>query len=146
MGAFLLVIAISLILTMPTGLRVWAWLTLGVLCILRYAYIYSDRYIMGMDSIFTSNSHPDIFWLYKHIISGEPICPEKECLNGSTMDAYTAIHEKFRAGYVFTDSAEKIGSYNIGSNKKFTDQITSDSRFKEVYVDPEYPEIKVYEL
>jgi len=47
MGAFLLVIAISLILTMPTGLRVWAWLTLGVLCILRYAYIYSDRYIMG---------------------------------------------------------------------------------------------------
>ncbi|MBI2591249.1 MAG: hypothetical protein HYW34_01060 [Candidatus Brennerbacteria bacterium] len=117
-----------------------------------------NSYIMGMSESFTSAYDPGIFWLWSHIVTGEPVysvthpdgryevCPRKKCGLTENSDVYETIKNIFKARYVFIDSRENFGNVQILNTPGFTDLLESDSRFKKVFIDPKYHDIMVFEV
>ncbi|MEK7146810.1 MAG: hypothetical protein AAB772_00980 [Patescibacteria group bacterium] len=106
----------------------------------------NNRYITGMAETFTYAYNPDTFWLWKHIIMSEPVCPRKKCDKEQSLDIYTVIKDVFKAKYVFIDASKGIGNYPVLNTPDFTALLKTDVRFKKVFVDHQYQDIMVFEL
>ena len=105
-----------------------------------------NSYIMGMSETFTYAYDPDIFWLWRHIVNSEPVCPRKKCDQAQSLDVYETIKNVFKARYIFIDSRENFGDLQILNTPGFVDLLESDPRFKKVFIDPEYRDIMVFEV
>lgn len=105
-----------------------------------------NRYIAGMAETFTYAYDPAIFWIWRHIVNAEPVCPQKECDEAGSPDVYETIKNTFKAKYVFIDSQQSIGGISVLNTPKFIKLLENDSRFKKVFTDAEYPDIMVFEL
>jgi hypothetical protein len=85
-----------------------------------------NQFTFGIESGFTYASNPHTYSLWQ------------DMLQGNTKDVYTILQQEFSARYVFIDTHL--------SSDNFIKNISSDSRFKKVYTDPNYPYIAVFEL
>ena len=103
----------------------------------------SDRYIMGMASVYTYLYNRELYWQYLHVIKGEAICLSKKC-RGEGADLYETLRTAFGASYVFIDTERAGGKEK--ATPEFIALLDNDTRFKKVFVDEKYPSVMLYKL
>jgi len=84
-----------------------------------------NRYITGMDPMFTYSENPDKYWLWYHISNDESFtCSTRECLNQKEILA--SIQEDFDAEYIFLENTDSPNLKNY---------LEENSRVKKIYAD-----------
>ncbi len=107
-----------------------------------YFYASDYRFTSGMDPMFTYAHSPEIFWKMYHTNRGENICSEPLCKK-SELDSFEFIHDELKVEYLVLNTKY----FNKDSNQEnFKTTIEQDPRFKLVFTDPEFPNIKLYKL
>jgi len=105
-------------------------------------YNNNNRYIMGLDTMFTYFHDQDKYWLWHHlVIAGDHTCAQPVCSASESADIYHVISQQFKAKYVFID-----GSLEVSGKDKFQALLDADPRFHLVFIDSNLPFIKVYQV
>ena len=108
-------------------------------------YNTHNRYIAGFGNTFSYAYNRGLFRLWISTVAGGPICPRKHC-EKEEVDTYSVIKDYFKAKFVFIDTSEEAGGFDVQYNPRFVERLDRDLRFKKVYADQKYPEIMVYEV
>ncbi len=106
-----------------------------------YFYAPEYRYTSGMDPMFTYAHDKEIYWRMYHATRAENICGEKNCIEPD-MDTYTFITRTLGANFMIMN--EKYFRNSNGTNLKTV--IEQDPRFKLIFTDSEFPNMKLYKL
>ncbi len=107
-----------------------------------YFYASDYRFTSGMDPAFTYAHSPEIFWKIYHTSRGENICDKKICTKNE-IDVFDFIISELGSEYIVLNT--KYFNKDSGS-ENFKALIEKDSRFKLVFTDPKFSNIKLYKL
>lgn len=100
------------------------------------------KYTSGMDPAFTYQYDKTIFWKLHHLAYDTTICGKEVCIGNASLDAYSLLHDELGVRFMILN---KQYFSKTEQSPLFT-KIETDNRFQNIFSDPAYPDIVLYEL
>src|SRR3989338_1900338 len=102
-------------------------------------------FTVGIDNAATYAYNPKIFWYITHInIEKDKTCPKSECAESEKEDSFLVMRDKLSIKYIFIDT--KMGVGKAPKNYGLNEYLKNDKRYKLVFQDPNFENMKIYEL